>query len=256
MKIYFLLLSLILISCRQQWEPKKIVIDNLAAHKVDVEGYNLNPDKTPELIESYDQFKKRVVYPDYEKAHRIQGKVLVMAYINDKGKVQKAGIILGIDSALNKSALDAVYSTKFYPALIDGKPVKAKLPIPILFVLDDYKIGENLMHAGTWDYPRPYADYIGNFTKAPDPIGGMNAILKMVVYPKEELKNKIEGKVYISVLIDENGNVKNAFDYSSVNSSFVRAASEAIKKVKFKPAENYGAKVKSKIIIPVQFRLN
>jgi hypothetical protein len=97
MKFYFLLLSLLFLSCRQQWEPNKIVIDNLATHKTDKEGYNLNPDKTPELIESYDDFTKRVVFPEYEKSHRIQGKVFIMAFINEKGNVDKTRVMMGID---------------------------------------------------------------------------------------------------------------------------------------------------------------
>lgn len=244
------------LSCRQQWEPKKIVIDNLATHKTDKEGYNLNPDRTPELIESYDDFKKRVNYPDYEKTHRIQGKVFIMAFINEKGNVDKSNVIIGIDSSLNYAAMHAVDSTKFYPATIEGKPVKARLSIPISFVLNDYKIGETLFNGAAIDYPSPYSDYMKGFDKVPEPIGGINAIMRLVVYPKEELKNKVEGKVYISTFIDEYGKVIYTTQARSGNHNFMNAAAQAIKKVKFTPAESYGKKVKSRITIPVQFKLD
>jgi TonB family protein len=257
MKYYYLLLSLLFLACRHE-DSRPIVTLWQPSPSADKEGYYYNPTKTPELIESYDNFKKRVIYPEYEKTHRIQGKIYLMAFINEKGIVDKTSIIMGLDSAMNKAAMDAVNITKFAPALLNGKPVKARLSIPILFKLDDYQIGENLFNANRSDYPRPYSDYLGHFDKKPKPIGGINAILKMAVYPKEELKNRVEGKVFVEALIDENGNVKHTFFRPPGDYNFYKAASDAVKKVKFIPAKaRYSKKnVKSRVTIPIRFKLD
>jgi TonB family protein len=257
MKIYYLLFSLMFIACRHE-EPQQIIKLSKPSPTADKEGYYYNYTKPPELVKSFDDFKKSVVYPANEKSQRIQGKVIVMAFINEKGHVDKSSVLVGIDSALNNAAMDAVNITKFIPATLDGKPVKARLTIPILFKLDDYKLGEKLLNSGRSDYPRPYSDYMNDFDKDPEPVGGMNAIMRLVVYPKEELKNRVEGKVFVTTLIDENGNVAHTFFQPPGNMNFYRAAADAVKKVKFIPAKSryYHKNVKSRITIPVRFKLD
>ena len=73
----------------------------------------------------------------------------------------------------------------------------------------------------------------------------MHAIMGLIEYPEQELKNKIEGKVLIKAYIDENGNVTMASDIPQDNKHFIKAACDAIKKAKFTPAEKDGKKVKS-----------
>ena len=41
----------------------------------------------------------------------------------------------------------------------------------------------------------------------PEPVGGISAIQKRVVYPEIARRAGIEGKVYVQALIDENGDV-------------------------------------------------
>jgi len=257
MKLYFLLLSLLFLACKHE-DPQPIVKLWSPSPSADKEGYFYNPSRTPELIESFDNFKKRVVYPEIEKKNRIQGKVLVIAFINEKGHVDKSSVLLGIDSALNNAAMDAVNITKFAPATLNGKPVKARLSIPILFKLDDYQIGENLLNSSRYDYPDSYSDYLNDYDKPPEPVGGINAIMRLVVYPEKAIKNKIEGRVFVTALIDENGYVKHTFFQPPGNRLFYTPAADAIKKVKFIPAKSkyYRKNVKSRVTIPVQFKLD
>jgi TonB family protein len=257
MKLYFLLLSLLFLACRHE-DPQPIIKLWRPQHVIDKGGYYYNPTKPPELVKSFEDFKKSVIYPENEKSQRIQGKVIVMAFINEKGHVDKSSVLLGIDSALNNAAMDAVNNTKFFPATLDGKPVKARLTIPILFKLDDYKLGEKLLNSGRTDYPREYSDYLNEYGQAPLPVGGMNAIMRLVVYPKVELKNRVEGKVFVTALIDENGKVAHTFFQPPGNMNFYKAASDAVKKVKFIPAKSryYKKNIKSRVTIPVTFKLD
>jgi protein TonB len=80
--------------------------------------------------------------------------------------------------------------------------------------------------------------------------------MNLIKYPEQEKKNKIEGKVFIKVYIDESGHVMYAIRIPQDNVHFINAACDAIKKTKFTPAIKNGKKVKSVMTIPVQFKLD
>ena len=92
--------------------------------------------------------------------------------------------------------------------------------------------------------------------KTASPIGGIEAIMKNVVYPKEALKDNIQGKVIIVATIDEKGNVEKVKVEKSVDKLLDAAAEAAIKKTKFIPGELNGEKVKCDVTIPVLFKLS
>ena len=222
-------------------------------HKpINKEGYYTYATTMPELIGGMESLQHKIIYPESEKANRTQGKVYVQVYINEKGNIDKTVIERGITPALNKAAQDAVNTTKWTPALNEGKPVKIIIAIPILFKLDDYKQDEKLINVTPLD---PSSGYIKKVDKEPEPVGGMNAIMSLIEYPEQELKYKTEGRVLIKAYVDENGNVTMALAIPQDNKHFIKAACDAIKKAKFTPAVKNGEKVKSVITIPVQFKL-
>lgn len=246
MKSTYLLLSLLILICLNVSAQEK------QKSHINKEGYFTFAATMPELIGGMESLAHKIVYPESERTSRVQGQVLVEVYISEKGNVIKTAIQKGINSALDKAALDAVKTTKWKPAYNDEKPVKCKILIPIVFKLDDYQQSEKLINVDPID---PLSGYTEKVDKEPEPLGGMHAIMSLIEYPEQELKNKIEGKVFIKAYIDENGNVTQAFNIPQDNKHFIKAAFDAIKKAKFTPAEKNGKKVKSIITIPVQFKL-
>ncbi|MGD8778566.1 MAG: energy transducer TonB [Ignavibacteria bacterium] len=90
--------------------------------------------------------------------------------------------------------------------------------------------------------------------KMPSPIGGIEAIMKNVEYPKEAKENEIEGKVLVKAVIDKEGNVVKTELLKSENELLVKAAINAIEKTKFIPGEDKsGNKIAAEITIPVKF---
>jgi TonB family protein len=70
----------------------------------------------------------------------------------------------------------------------------------------------------------------------PEPIGGIEAIMKNVVYPESAREEGIQGKVLVKLIVDEKGNVSSTEVVQSVNEELDKAAVDAIKKTKFNPA--------------------
>ena len=89
-----------------------------------------------------------------------------------------------------------------------------------------------------------------------EPIGGIESIVKNVVYPQSAKENGVDGKVIINAIVDEKGNVSSTEIVKSLNKECDNAAIKAIKKTKFKPVMKDGKAVKGEVVIPVMFRLS
>jgi TonB family protein len=92
--------------------------------------------------------------------------------------------------------------------------------------------------------------------KYPEPIGGIEAMIKNVVYPVSAKEAGIEGKVLVKTIIDEKGNVVETEILESVNADCDKAAMDAIKKTKFIPGIKDDKPVKAEVTIPVMFKLS
>jgi len=62
-----------------------------------------------------------------------EGKVLVSFIIDEEGNVSKAEIVDSFNVALNEVVLDKVRQTKYKPAVQNGRAVRVKYQLPIVF---------------------------------------------------------------------------------------------------------------------------
>jgi TonB family protein len=74
-------------------------------------------------------------------------------------------------------------------------------------------------------------------------------------YLEKAKKAKLEGRVIVAAVVDENGDVIDAYIHYSDNPVFNEAALEAAKKMKFKPGRQKDISVKVKVLIPFVFKL-
>ena len=87
------------------------------------------------------------------------------------------------------------------------------------------------------------------------PVGGPAAIMKKINYPIEASSKKVEGKVYLLVYVNEQGEVDDVKVVKGIGSGCDEAAISAIKKTKFSPGMEKGVAVKTKVSMPIQFKL-
>ena len=98
--------------------------------------YYIAVEDMPEPIGGIKAIQSNLIYPENAKEQSIEGKVYVLAYINENGVVEKTKIIKGLGYGMDEAASDAVKKVKFIPGNQDGKPVKVEVAIPIVFKLD------------------------------------------------------------------------------------------------------------------------
>lgn len=92
--------------------------------------------------------------------------------------------------------------------------------------------------------------------KMPKIKGGLQQIYKNITYPKQAVNNNVEGRVYITFVVDAKGNVQNPKVLRGIGSGCDKAAIKAIKKVKFSPGRlKSGKAVKVKFTLPITFEL-
>ena len=89
----------------------------------------------------------------------------------------------------------------------------------------------------------------------PEPVGGMESIIKKLYYPELAKRIGIEGRVVITALINKEGNVINAHVLKSLFPSLDEVALNAVKETKFIPGKQRGKPVNVEMKIPIQFRL-
>jgi periplasmic protein TonB len=97
--------------------------------------YFVAVEEMPEPIGGIAAIQSKIVYPEIAKRAGVEGKVYVLAFVDENGNVTKADIIRGLGAGLDEAALNAVRQTKFKPGKQRGKPVKVQVSIPIVFRL-------------------------------------------------------------------------------------------------------------------------
>ncbi|GAB4298322.1 MAG: energy transducer TonB [Ignavibacteriaceae bacterium] len=97
--------------------------------------YFVAVEEMPEPIGGIAAIQSKIVYPEIAKRAGVEGKVHVLAFVDETGTVTDAKILKGIGAGCDEAALDAVKKTKFKPGKQRGKPVKVQVSIPVVFKL-------------------------------------------------------------------------------------------------------------------------
>jgi protein TonB len=97
--------------------------------------YFVAVEEMPYPIGGINAIQQHIIYPEIAKRAGIEGKVFILAYVDEDGTVTKAEILKRIGGGCDEAAAKAVLQTKFSPGKQRGKPVKVKVMIPIRFEL-------------------------------------------------------------------------------------------------------------------------
>lgn len=89
----------------------------------------------PELDGGMVELSKKIKYPNIAKQTNIEGKVYAMAYVDDKGNVDKVKIIKGLGAGCDEEVVRVLSTSKFKPGQHEGKIVKVKTTISVVFKL-------------------------------------------------------------------------------------------------------------------------
>lgn len=97
--------------------------------------YFVAVEEMPEPIGGIKAIQEKIIYPEIAKRAGVEGKVYILAFVDESGTVTKAHVLKGIGAGCDEAALNAVLKTKFKPGKQRGKPVKVQVSIPVIFKL-------------------------------------------------------------------------------------------------------------------------
>ncbi|MCL4550499.1 MAG: energy transducer TonB [Bacteroidetes bacterium] len=220
--------------------------------KADESGF-IEVDKLPALVSPL-----RPEYPQLAKLAGIQGTVYLKLLIDEKGNVEKAKVEQGVKDMIDEAALNAAKSAEFSPAMLNNKPIKVWVILPVAFKLSVEKNAD----ARVMRYDELEPTQQENSEKEPDinKFVQVEKLPEMIEsakpdYPEAAKKAGIEAKVFVKVLVDKEGNPKKAIVIKSENEIFNQSAVNAAMKSRFTSAVNKGEKVAVWVVLPYRYTL-
>lgn len=110
---------------------------------------------------------------------------------------------------------------------------------------------ENKMKNGVYQEVEEMPEYPGGEKAL------MNDIMGKIKYPEEARKNGVQGKVYVSFVVDEQGKVTNAKIERGVESSLDKESLRVVNELQtWKPGREKGKAVKVAYTVPINYVLD
>jgi protein TonB len=109
--------------------------EKVVEEKNEAPTYFVAVEEMPEPIGGIKAIQEKITYPEIAKRAGVEGKVYILAFVDENGNVTKANVLKGIGAGCDEAAREAVLATKFKPGKQRGVPVKVQVSIPVVFKL-------------------------------------------------------------------------------------------------------------------------
>jgi len=156
------------------------------------------------------------------------------------------------------------------------EPPKPKLVMPEIKIVDDHieveqieKVidlveAEKMEDLPFIDDPLPIEvapEFVDYAEVMPDPEGGMSAFMaylgKNLKYPKNGIRQGIEGKVYVQFIVDEAGRLTDLKVIKGIGADFDNESLRVLANAPaWKPGRQAGRPVKVRMVLPIIFKLH
>ncbi len=200
-------------------------------NEVDIPNF-FEVEAKPELLQSV-----KSVYPPRVTV-RLELKV------NADGSVSDMKVLKGPEE-FHQAAIDAISQYRFKPGTLNGKVVPVRMTQSIIFRLPKQQTTPPA--SGDADSSKVLEFYMVEVKpKLLDDV--------KLVYPKEAIRDSLEGKVFLKFMVNLDGSVSDVRVLRGTE-VFRQAAIDAVSQVRFKPAEHNGEPVAIWMTQPITFRL-
>jgi TonB family protein len=217
-----------------------------------------NSAEFPGGIEKFYEFIKATLkYPETAKQNGVKGKVFLTFVVEKDGSLNNIKVLRGIGSGCDEEAVRVIKaSPKWKPGTQNGNIVRQQYTVPISFGTPTPSVnGEASMNQPTGEN--------GIYSRVEQPAefpGGIENLYKYLAknlqYPKAARENKVQGKVFITFIIEKDGSLTDFKVLRGIGSGCDEEAIRAMKgSPKWKPAAQDGKQVRQQYTIPISFTL-
>jgi len=221
-----------------------------------------------------------LIYPEHALMYGLEGEVILIASIDEKGDVINTEVIKGLGLGCNEAAEEAVKKTKFIPGQKDGKVVPSRVTLKVEFKIFDKTVVFNnglnneknkvektnvpldsdiktntTSETQTNKNIRKKTEIICNYDECPYPVGGLRSINNHLEIPFIAKRLKLQGEIIIEATIDKFGIVRDTKVIQGIGYGCDEAVESALMRTKFNPARlsNNDVDAVVKIIFPFDY---
>ena len=99
------------------------------------EEYMAFAETMPAPVNGLNEIYKNITYPKMAQMAGVEGKVFVLAFIDETGVCRDVKVIKGLGYGCDEAVCEAVKKAKYTPGVMKGVPVKVKLSLAVVFKL-------------------------------------------------------------------------------------------------------------------------
>ena len=243
--------SAVLIACSQ---PKQN--DEYADEYFNQQSLTDSVYKTVEVMPEYPGgmdsliafLSRNIQYPSEAKSEGVEGKVLVSFIIDKTGNVNKVRALNAVGYGCDEEAVRVIsMMPEWKPGKNDGKNVNVEYKIPISFNLGQKVESEKVFQ---------------EVDQMPEFPGGTAALIKYlgseITYPDQAKKDSIQGKVFVTFVIEKNGAVNDVKILRGIGGGCDEESLRVVSSMpNWKPGLNeHGKAVRVAYTLPIKYALN
>lgn len=198
-------------------------------------------------------FQARPAYPTKFAKNKVTGSAVVEFIVAADGRVVGARAVSASQPEFGAAAVAAVERWRFTPGRKKGRAVATRMQVPIHFELDEPPLSETLgaaLRAATTQAHLPAID-ISRLDVMPTPRSQARPN-----FPAHLREKGVQGNAVIDIIVDVNGDVRNAFVLRATHPELGDAALAAVAQWKFKPGQLRGRVVNTHMQVPIVFTAN
>ncbi len=199
-----------------------------------------------------------ISYPQAARDKGVEGRVYVSFVVNEDGSVSDVKVLRGIGGGCDEEAVRVVQSMpNWKPGTQKGKPVRVAYNLPINFKLS----GKSAVKTDKKSKMEPNKDGVYAIVEQmPEFPGGQDQLLDYLIsnikYPKKAEEKGIEGRVYVSFVVNEDGSVSDVKVLRGIGGGCDEEAVRVVQSMpNWKPGVQKGKPVKVAYNLPVRFAL-
>ncbi|NQU33261.1 MAG: M56 family metallopeptidase [Bacteroidetes bacterium] len=198
------------------------------------------------MDELFTYLVNNINYPDEAKVKGVQGRVFVNFVVGKDGSVYDAKVLRGIGGGCDEEAIRVVEAMpNWIPGKQRGQNVNVSYNIPINFVFDE-KDADTIFTV---------VEVMPSFPGGKDKL--MTYLSENIKYPNEAKKNSIEGRVFVSFVVEKDGSIGDVKILRGIGSGCDEESIRVIENMpRWTPGTQRGQAVRVAYNLPIRFKLS
>lgn len=208
------------------------------------------------MDEFYAYLQQNIVYPINALKQKIEGQVFIGFVVEMGGSLTNIKILKGVSPEIDTEAGRVIGNApNWLPGLQNGKPVRVQYSLAVNFKLPPQEPTNVLQN----DTSRDNMVFIVVDQK-PEFKGGITGFFKYfqhtIHYPANASKNNIQGRVFVSFIVEKDGTITNIKISRGVSEDLDAEAARVIRESpQWNPGLEDGKPVRVAYIMPIDFTL-